>query len=163
MNIMKVKITKDNLLVGIQTVQNVVSTKTTLPILSNILIETTKNQGLKINTTDLDLGISCEIPVDTLEEGAITIPAKRFSDIIREMPAGDVIISTKKNNQIDIEGERCRFKLMGLPKEEFPKFPEFKDKEAIRIQQSVLKEMFRMTSFAVSYEESRYVLNWVFI
>lgn len=160
---MKVKITKDNLLVGIQTVQNVVSTKTTLPILSNILIETTKKQGLKLNTTDLDLGISCEIPVDTLEEGAITIPAKRFSDIIREMPAGDVMISTKKNNQIDIEGDRCRFKLMGLPKEEFPKFPEFKDKEAIQIKQSVLKEMFRMTSFAVSYEESRYVLNGVLI
>lgn len=158
---MKVKITKDNLLAGIQTVQNVVSTKTTLPILSNILIETTKKQGLKLNTTDLDLGISCEIPVDTLEEGAITIPAKRFSDIIREMPAGDVVISTKKNNQIDIEGDRCRFKLMGLPKEEFPKFPEFKDKEAIQIKQSVLKEMFRMTSFAVSYEESRYVLNGV--
>ena len=160
---MKVKIIKDNLLAGIQIVQNVVSTKTTLPILSNILLETTKKQGLKLNTTDLDLGISCEIPVDILEEGAITIPAKRFSDIIREMPAGDVIISTKKNNQIDIEGERCRFKLMGLPKEEFPKFPEFKDKEAIRIQQNVLKEMFRMTSFAVSYEESRYVLNGVLL
>jgi len=158
---MKIQLSKDNLLTGIQIVQNIVSPKATLPILSNILLETTKKSTIKLNTTDLDLGISCEIPVDIMEEGAITIPAKRFSDIIKEMPLGDIVISTKKNNQVDIEGEKCRFKLIGLPKEEFPKFPEFKDKEGIRIKQSLLAEMFRMTSFAVSHEESRYVLNGV--
>src|SRR5262245_45994102 len=130
---MKVKLTKDDLLLGIQTVQNVVSSRATLPILSNMLMET-KSNTIKLNTTDLDIGISCEIPVSTQEEGGITIPAKRFSDIIRELPSGDVVIHTKKNNQIDIEGENCRFKLIGLPKEEFPKFPEFKDKDAIKIE-----------------------------
>ncbi|OGX05752.1 MAG: DNA polymerase III subunit beta [Omnitrophica WOR_2 bacterium GWA2_47_8] len=158
---MKIKMSKDELMIGIQTVQNVVSVKTTLPILSNILVETVKNDQLKLNSTDLDLGISCGIAVDVLEEGAITIPAKRFSDIVREMPSGDIVISTKKNNQIDIEGNRCRFKLIGLPKDEFPKFPEFKDKEVITLDQEVLKEMIRMTSFAVSHEESRYVLNGI--
>ncbi len=159
---MKIKLSKDNLLEGIQTVQNVVSSKATLPILSNMLLETRTNV-IKLNTTDLDIGISCEIPVDTIEEGAITIPAKRFSDIIRELPAGDILISTKLNNQIDIEGEKCRFKLLGLPKEEFPKFPEFKDKEVVRIEQKTFKEMLRMTSFAVSHEESRYVLNGILL
>lgn len=157
---MKIKLTKDNLLAGIQTVQNIVSNKATLPILSNMLLET-KSDSIKLNTTDLDIGISCELPVNVTEEGGITIPAKRFSDIIRELPSGDVTISTKKNNQIDIEGENCRFKLIGLPKEEFPRFPEFKDKEVVQIEQSILKEMLRMTSFAVSHEESRYVLNGV--
>lgn len=157
---MKVKITKDDLMQGIQTVQNIVATKATLPILSNMLIET-KKDTLRLNTTDLDIGISCEIPVEIIEDGAITIPAKRFSDVIRELPAGDVIIHARKNNQIEIEGSNCRIKLMGLPKEEFPKFPEFKDREAIRIKQADLKEMFRMTSFAVSHEESRYVLNGI--
>ena len=160
---MKLKLSKEELLTGIQTVQNVVSPKATLPILSNMLIETTKKGGLKLNTTDLDLGISCEIPVDIVEEGAITIPAKRFSDIIKEMPSGDIVINTKKNNQVDIEGEKCRFKLIGLPKEEFPKFPEFKDKEVVRIDQKIFEEMLRMTSFAVSHEESRYVLNGVLL
>lgn len=160
---MKIKLLKDDLLLGIQTVQNVVAPKTTLPILSNILLEANRKNLLKLNATDLDLGISCEIPVDISEEGAITIPAKRFSDIIKEMPSGDILISVKKNNQIDIEGEKCRFKLIGLPKDEFPKFPEFKDKEGVRIEQSVLKEMLRMTAFAVSHEESRYVLNGVLI
>lgn len=159
---MKIKLLKDDLLGGIQRVQNIVSTKTTLPILSNMLLET--NAGnVKLNTTDLDIGISCEIPVNTLEEGAITIPAKRFSDIIRELPPGDIVISVKKNNQVDIEGEKCRFKLIGMPKEEFPKFPEFKDKEVVRIKQSVFKEMLSLTAFAVSHEESRYVLNGILI
>lgn len=157
---MKIKLSKDALMDGIQTVQNIVSTKATLPILSNMLLETRPNK-IKLNTTDLDIGISCEIPVDTLEEGAITIPAKRFSDIVRELPFGDILISTKKNNQIDIEGNNCRFKLIGLPKEEFPKFPEFKDKEVVKIKQPILRDMIRMTSFAVSHEESRYVLNGI--
>lgn len=159
---MKIKLSKTTLWEGIQTVQNVVSSKTTLPILSNMLLET-QTDRIKLNTTDLDIGISCEIPVNTMEEGAITIPAKRFSDIIRELPQGDVFISTRLNNQVDIEGEKCRFKLLGLPKEEFPKFPEFKDEEVVQIGQGIFKEMLRMTSFAVSHEESRYVLNGVLL
>ena len=157
---MKIKTSKENLLLVIQTVQNIVSSKATLPILSNMLIET-KADTLRLNTTDLDIGISCEIPVNIYEEGGITIPAKRFSDIVRELPSGDVIINTKKNNQIDIEGENCRFKLIGLPKEEFPKFPEFKDREVIQIEQSILREMLHLTSFSVSHEESRFVLNGI--
>jgi len=157
---MKIKLSKESLLDGIQTVQNIVSPKATLPILSNMLVET-RNDCVKFNTTDLDIGISCELPVNMVEEGAITIPAKRFSDIIRELPNGDIVISAKKNNQIDIEGHKCRFKLIGLPKDEFPKFPEFKEKEVIKIGQADFKEMIRMTSFAVSHEESRYVLNGI--
>ena len=159
---MKIKTSKENLLSGIQVVQNIVSSKATLPILSNMLLET-RNGVIKLNATDLDIGISCEIPVSILEEGAITIPAKRFSDIVKELPVGDISIHVKKNNQIDIEGENCRFKLIGLPKEEFPKFPEFKDTEVVQIEQFILKEVFRMTAFAVSHEESRYILNGVFL
>ena len=155
---MKIKTNKEEIQAAIATVSNIVSPKATLPILSNMLLET-KESLLKINTTDLDIGISCELPVHVYEQGAITIPAKRFSDIVRELPSGEVIIVARKNNQIDIEGLNCRFKLNGLPKEEFPKFPEFKDKDAVLIKQADLKEMIRLTNFAVSYEESRYVLN----
>jgi len=140
---MKFKVPKDILLSAIQKVQNIVSSKATLPILSNILMDV-KKPKLKLNATDLDIGISCEIPVETIEEGAITIPAKRFSDIIKEMPSGDILIHAKKNNQIDIEGEGCRFKVNGLPNEEFPKFPEFKDKEVIRVGQGLLKNMLNL-------------------
>ncbi len=160
---MKIKIFKENLLQGILKVQNVVSPKATLPILTHILVETKKNSCIRLYATDLDIGISCDIPVQIFEEGAITIPAKKFSDIIKELPTGDVIISTKKNNQVEIEGDKFLFKLNGLPKEEFPKFPDFKNAEAILLDQAVLKEMLRMTSFAVSHEEARYVLNGVLL
>ncbi len=153
-------IQKDILLNGIQTVQNIISSKVTLPILSNILLEL-KNETLRLNGTDLDIGISCELPVETVEEGGITIPAKRFSDVIRELPSGKVTIHAKKNNQIEISMDTCRFKLHGLSQDEFPKFPKFKDSDIIRIEQVVLKKMICLTSFAVSHEESRYVLNGV--
>jgi len=155
---MKIQTTKETLLNNIQIVQNIVTPRVSLPILSNILLETI-DKKLKLTTTDLDVGISCEYPIEVIESGAITVPTKRFADIIRELPEGQVTITTRKNNMVDIQMETCEFKIMGLPKEEFPKLPEFKDKEAIKIEQTTLKEMLLKTSFAISHEEARYVLN----
>ena len=157
---MKFKTQKDTLLDGIQTVQNIITTKAALPILSNILIETQTNE-LRLTATDLDIGISCVVPVDTQEPGSITIPAKRFGDIIRELPSDNVEILTKKNNLVTIDAKSCQFKIMGLGKEEFPKLPEFKDKEVIKLEQPLLKQMLNLTSFAVSLDETRYVLNGI--
>lgn len=157
---MKIKTKKEVLLNGIQTVQNVITTKIALPILSHILIESQEN-ALRLTATDLDIGISCVIPVEIQEPGAITIPAKRFGDIIKELPSDDVAISTKKNNLVFIDAEPCQFKIMGLGREEFPKLPEFKDKTAIPLEQSSLKQMLILTSFAVSFDESRYILNGI--
>lgn len=157
---MKFKVEKEVLMNGIQIVQDVISSKSTLPILSNILLET-QNDKIRLTATDLDIGITCLIPVNIQEAGAITIPAKRLNDIVRELPDNNVDISSKKNNLITIETGSCQFKIMGLNKEEFPKLPEFKDKEAIRIDQGVFKEMLRLTSFAVSFDETRYILNGI--
>lgn len=159
---MKISVSREKILVAIQTVQNIVSPRTTLPILGNILIEA-HNNSLTLITTDLDMGISCGIPVNIQEEGSITLPTKKFSDIIKELPEGNINIVVKKNNLVDIECDKCRFKLMGLPKDEFPKFPEFKDKETLQIEQSTLKEILNLTSFAVSHEETRYILNGILV
>lgn len=157
---MKFKTTKTVLLEAIQTVQNIITTKSVLPILSNILIEA-QNNKLKLIATDLDIGITCVIPVEIQETGGITIPAKRFSDIIKELPTEDVLISTKKNNLVVIEAQSCQFKIIGISPEEFPKLPEFKDKEVIKIEQRELKQMLTLTSFAVSFDETRYILNGI--
>jgi len=157
---MKIQTIKENLLTNIQIVQNIVTPRVSLPILSNMLLEA-EGGVLKLTTTDLDIGISCGFPVEVVETGAITIPTKRFADIIRELPEGYVNIDVKKNNMVCIQTETCEFKIMGLPKEEFPRLPEFKDKEIIKIEQAVLKEMLLKTSFAVSHDETRYVLNGV--
>lgn len=157
---MKFKTEKEVLLNGIQRVQNIITTKTTLPILSNILLET-YSDGLRLTATDLDIGISCVIPVHILEQGSITMPAKRLGDIIKELPSSDIVVTVKKNNLVVIETDSCQFKIMGLPREEFPKLPEFKDKEVIKIEQSFLAEMLRLSSFAVSFDETRYILNGI--
>lgn len=157
---MKIKIEKEGFVNAIQIVQNVVSAKSALPILANMLLITQGN-SIKLITTDLDVGISCLIPVNTQEPGAITVPTKRFGDIVRELPGDSATITCKKNNMITIETGSCQFKIMGLPAEEFPKLPEFKDKEIIRLEQAHLKDMLRLTSFAVSTDESRYVLNGI--
>lgn len=157
---MKFKAKKEPLLNGIQTVQNIITLKATLPILSNILIETQK-EGVRLTATDLDIGISCVIPVDIQEPGAITIPAKRFSEIIKGLPSEEVSISTKKNNLVNIDAETCQFKIMGLSHEEFPTLPVFKDLEVIKLEQASLKQMLDLTSFAVSFDETRYILSGI--
>lgn len=155
---MKFDTTKEVLIRGIQDVQNAINPKTTLPILSNILIETGKD-NLLLTATDLDLGIISNIQVKPGTEGAITVPAKKFFDIIKELPDGNVSISVKKNNLVHIECPSCLFKIMGLPKDEFPQLPDFKDKDSIVMQRSRLKKMITTTSFAASRDETRYVLN----
>lgn len=158
---MKFNTTKDVLLKGIQEVQSAISTKSNLPILSNILIEAT-DDNLILITTDLDIGITSRIGIKPQTTGAITVPAKKFSDIIKELPENETIsISVKKNNLVNIECGKSAFKIMGLPKEEFPQLPEFKDKDFLVLPQKKLKTMLRMTSFAISHDESRYVLNGV--
>lgn len=157
---MKIIINKEVFINSLQAVQNIITTKAALPILSNVLIETQKD-NLRLTATDLDVGISCVIPVDIQEEGAITVPAKRLSEIIRDLPSEKVSITSKKNNLVTIETSTCQFKIMSLPREEFPKLPEFKDKEVIRLNQAELKQMLNLTYFAASFDETRYVLNGV--
>lgn len=155
---MKFKIEKDRLLQAIQAVHGIVTSKATLPILSHILIEA-KQGLLKLTTTDLDIGLTYTIQAEVIEPGSITLPTKKFSDIIKELPQNEVGITVKKNNLVFIETQVCQFKLMGLSAEEFPKLPEFKDKEVLTLDQDDLKHMLLMTSFAVSFDESRYILN----
>ncbi|MDD5729953.1 MAG: DNA polymerase III subunit beta [Candidatus Omnitrophica bacterium] len=157
---MKFKIEKEILLKGIDVIQNVISAKTTLPILSNILIESYQDK-LRLTATDLNIGISCVIPVNMQEPGAITVPARRFGNIIRELPENQIQISTKKNNMVIIETDACEFKILGISSEEFPKLPDFKDKEVIKLEQSGLKHILNLTSFAVSFDETRYILNGI--
>jgi len=155
---MKIKILKQAFLKNIQHVQNIITSKSSLPILSNILIESEKNKVV-LTSTDLDIGISSALETEVEEDGAITIPAKRFSDIIKELPDEDISISTMKNNSMIIKCSKCFFKIIGLPKEEFPKLPEFKDDPNVVIKQNVLKNMINMTHFAMSHDDTRYVLN----
>jgi len=158
---MRISATKDNLLKGLQIVQNAVSAKATLPILANILLEA-DNDKLQITATDLDIGISTTIPADVKEKGGITIPAKKFLDIIKEMSSDSLIeISVKPNLSIQINSSPAFFKLTGIAKDDFPKIPAFQGDPVVKIPSELLKDMLRLTVFAVSRDEARYVLNGI--
>ncbi|PIQ82477.1 MAG: DNA polymerase III subunit beta [Candidatus Omnitrophica bacterium CG11_big_fil_rev_8_21_14_0_20_64_10] len=155
---MKIKVSQEQLHKGIQTISSVIPNKATLPVLSHILLEA-KDGALRMAGTDLEIGISCTVPAEVTDEGATTVPAKRFGDLVKELPKGELLISTRKNNQTTIECPQGLFKVLGLPKEEFPRIYADKDKEAVSMDQGVLEAMLNLTTFAVSHDESRYVLN----
>lgn len=139
---------------------NVVPPKATLPILSNLLIEAT-NDELIITATDLSVGIRCYTEAKILEEGATTLPAKKFAQLIRELTSVNVEISTNENDITEIVADSSRFKLHGMNKNDFPSLPKIEKAEEFKVPQKELKEMLFRTAFAVSREDNRYALTGV--
>lgn len=157
---MKFSVSKDKLLEGLQTVQNVVSTRTTLPILSNVLIQVQDGQ-VRLTTNDLDVGMSCTIEAQVEKDGSTTLPARRLATIAKELPAAEVEIEVDSKNVASIRCGQSFFKVMGLPGEEFPALPTLENAKVFSIKQSALKDGLRKTSFATSTDETRYVLNGI--
>lgn len=157
---MKFSISKEAFLNALQQVQHVVSTRTTLPILSNVLIKAGK-EGLLFATTDLDVGISGSVEAEVKEAGATTLPARRLATIVRELPADEVDVSVDEKNVAHIRSGPSSFKIMGLAHDEFPPLPTFTESKEFKIEQRILKECLRKTSYAISTDETRYVLNGI--
>ncbi len=159
---MKFKITKEKILDGLQRVQNVVSTRTTLPILSNALLQAGKD-GLSLTTTDLDVGVRCTVEADVAKPGATTLPARRLFSILKEVPAAEIEIEVDERNAASIRCGSSYYKIMGLPEEEFPPFPKLEGGKTLKLAQATLRDMLRKTAYAVSNDETRYVLNGVYM
>ncbi len=159
---MQIVLSKAELLKGIQIVQTAVSTKSTLPVLSNILLETKTNQ-LKLAATDLEVGVRCMVKAEVVKEGALTVPAKTFSDFIRTLQDNQEIkINTEGTTRMEIRSGKTRCVLLGLPREDFPVLPEFPQEQAMTLESKTLQEMIRKTSFSVSTDETRYILNGIY-
>jgi len=159
---MKFSCKRADLLHGVQTSFNAVSTRNTLPILSNILLETGKD-SLIFTATDLEVSINCSIPAEIASQGSITIPAKKMLDIVRELPEKDITVKVGDNNNVTLSCEKSVFKLNGLPKDEYPVLPKVKNDEGVDLPQSLLQDMLRKSIFSVSTDETRYVLNGVLV
>ena len=157
---MRFTISREKLQEGLAAVAASIPSKTTLPVLANILIETT-DKGIRLSGTDLDVAVSTEVAADVETSGAITIPAKKLSEIARELPPSPVKISAAGEQRITLDCGRSHFKILGLPKEEFPSFPVVRFNESWRIRSGDLQQLISHTSFAVSTEESRPILNGV--
>ncbi len=158
---MKFRITKEHFLNGLNQVQHVVSSKSTLPILSNVLIEA-RDGELKLTTTDLDVGVSGTVAAEVETEGATTLPARRLAGIIRELPSNDISVEVDGKNNAVIRSGPSYFKIIGLDAGEFPQLPDLSDSREFTMTQKMLKEGLRRTSYAISNDETRYVLNGIF-
>ncbi len=157
---MKLTITREQLQQGLVAVAATVPTKTTLPVLSNILLEATKD-GLRLSGTDLDIAVSTTVPASVDQEGAITLPAKKLVEIVRELPSAAIRMTASGEQRVTIECGRAKFRLLGLPREEFPAFPAVKFEGGWRSSSSDLQKLISHVAFAASTEESRPILNGV--
>ncbi len=157
---MKFSASKEKLLEGLQTVQSVVSTRTTLPILSNVLVQVVDGE-LRLTTTDLDVGVRCAVEAQIDKPGGTTLPARRLATIVRELPASEIQIDIDSKNVASIRSGASFFKIMGLPEEEFPPLPAFEGAKTFTLKQKDLKGSLKKTSYAISTDETRYVLNGI--
>lgn len=156
---MKFTITRQNLHSGLAAVSSSIPSKTTLPVLSNILFET-EDGGVWMSGTDLDVSVRVKVPAEVHEAGSLTAPGKKLQEITRELPDQPVEISTR-SDQIELSCGRSRFKLNGLPADEFPSLPNVDFDAAVDVKGKDLQSLIQHTAFAVSSEESRPILNGV--
>jgi len=141
--------------------QSVVEKKGTMPILLNVLIET-KDNGISITATDLEIGIKGQYQGDVQKPGNITLSAKKLYEVVKELPEKDVSFRMKENQWVEIKSGKSVFTIMGVSAETFPSFPAYEEEEFMSMEASLLREMIDKTIFAVSTDESRYNLTGVF-
>lgn len=159
---MKFRIPKESLLEGLQKVQNVVSTRQSLPILANVLL-VAKNGRLHMSTTDLDMGITGSVEANVEKEGATTLPARRLAAIVRDLPASEVEVTVDSKDVATIFSGPSKFKILGLNRAEFPPLADFSSSKQFHIPQQMLLDSFKKTSYAISTDETRYVLNGTYL
>ena len=161
---MKINITKETFLEGIQVIQAAVATRATLPILHNFLMEAAGGK-VKLVRTDMEMASIHYINAEVVEDGSITVPLKEFSDILKNLPADkEISIFTDADNKVHIKSGKVKFWVIGTPKSEYPLIPEVDKNNAIALNSKQISEMVERTIFSSSTQETRYVLNgllWV--
>jgi len=143
-------------------VQDIVAIKTPMPLLSNFLLEA-KDSRIILTATDLTVGIRCTGEAKVVQEGATTLPARRFAQLVRELTASQIEIATDEKHSTQVIAASSKFRIHGLAPSEFPQLPDFSDAEVFSFNQKALRDALYKTAFAVSKEDSRYVLTGVFL
>jgi DNA polymerase III subunit beta len=154
---MEFSVTKSALLNELNTTQGVVERKTTIPILSNLLVEA-KGSHLTITATDLELSVRTTCEAKIKKEGAGTIPAKKLLELVRLLPEGEIKVKLLENHWVEVVSDRKKYKLVGMAKENFPALPAMPH-TLVKIPAATLESLIAKTKFAISMEESRYTLN----
>lgn len=153
---------KKELQSGVNSVERIVATRSTLPIIGNILFETVKN-GIKISANNLEIGIELMIKAVVTKEGALLLPAKTLSGIVSKLPDSEVSFKLGDNGTIRLSYEQSHFNLHSLPSDEFPALPKIKETRSFSVEAELFASMIRQTIFSVSNSEDKYVLTGVLL
>ncbi|MDH5298049.1 MAG: DNA polymerase III subunit beta [Desulfobulbaceae bacterium] len=160
---MIINVSREDFLASLSSLQNVTGKKGTIAILSNVLVET-KNDAITITATDLEVGIRHTIPAEILDSGAITMPAKKLFEIVRESCADIIHLESQENNWVKITAEASSYNLAGMPAEEFPAFPDYNEAALVSLSTDLVKELIDKTIFSVAPEgESQYNLAGILV
>jgi DNA polymerase-3 subunit beta len=159
---MELKIGVQELARALARSQGIVEKKSTMPILSHVLLEAAKDDQLHVSATDLDISVSSEHACEVLKEGKVAVPAKQLYEIVKSLPEKDALLKRASNNYLEIKSGAAEFKIVGLPADDFPALPRFDKVQLVPIDPKPILEMIDLTGFAVSSDETRYNLNGVF-
>lgn len=158
---MKIVCKKSDLMNSVNIVLRAVSTKTTIPILECMVVDTSQDQ-IKLISNDMELGIETIVKGEILDNGSnnvVAINAKVFSEIIRKLPDSDIIVETDDNYMVVIMCEKAKFTIAGRSADEFPTLPRIEKNESIVLSQFTLKEIIRQTVFSISDNESNKIMT----
>jgi len=159
---MKVICSKNDLASGVQTVYKAVSTKSTIPTLSGILMQTT-DKGLKLVAYDMELGIETFIPATIEKTGSLVFPAKYLSDIVRKMPPADIEFDFDEiTYSVNIKSDNINFNVKVMSSDEFPKMPDMIVLNSVSIKEKELKKMIKKTAIAASNDDNRTYLTGIY-
>jgi DNA polymerase-3 subunit beta len=158
---MKITLDRDKTFEILQKLQSVVEKKNTVQILSNILCVAEKGK-LSLSATDLEVGIKVSLPAKIEQEGKITLSAKNFFDIVKELPSQPFQLSTKSNDWVEILSGKSKFSIVSLSAEDYPSLPSFEERTYFEANTEKLSDMIDRTAFAVSTDATRYNLNGVY-
>jgi DNA polymerase III subunit beta len=159
---MKVVISKDEIISLISKIQSIVATKPAIPILSNVLLEAVDDQ-LIVSATDLTVSMRCYVEAKIIEDGSIAIPARRFFQLVKEITTPQIKITALASDMAEITAGSSTFKIHSLPKDEFPSLPDLSHATQVSIESSLLKDLFFKSAFSAAKDDSRYVLNGVYL
>jgi len=159
---MKIRIARDELLTGLQRVQGIVEKRNTMPVLSNILLET-KQDGVELVATDLEIGVRGHYKADVQQAGSVSLSARKLYELLKEVADGEITLATQENNWVQIQAGRSQFKIVGMAASEFPALPTIEREGRVAIPGSGLSSLIRKTLFAVGDNDARYILNGLLI
>ena len=154
---MELVVRKNDLLRELQLFQGIVERKNTIPILANVLMEA-KGEEVRFLATDLEVGLRTKCQANVVKDGSLTLPAKKFYEIVKSLPETDIRVAEEKGG-VKVAADRFDSRMQTLPREDFPTLPEGSNASVVVLPRAAVKEMVAKTQFAITGEDTRYFLN----